>query len=188
MKVIDTKLKDVKIIEMDVFGDHRGFFTESYTRQKLSNAGIDIDFLQDNHSLSVEPGVLRGMHFQTEPKAQTKLVRTTTGVIYDVLVDMREGSPTYGKWEGYILSEYNHRQLLVPKGFAHGFVTLAPNCNVQYKVDEYYSKENDRGIAFDDPAIGIEWPMPVDKLVLSEKDTNHPTLAKFDNPFIYGEI
>ena len=188
MKVIDTKLKDVKIIEMDVFGDHRGFFTESYTRQKLSNAGIDIDFLQDNHSLSVEPGVLRGMHFQTEPKAQTKLVRTTTGVIYDVLVDMREGSPTYGKWEGYILSEYNHRQLLVPKGFAHGFVTLAPNCNVQYKVDEYYSKENDGGIAFDDPAIRIEWPMPVDKLVLSEKDTHHPTLAEFDNPFIYGEI
>ncbi len=188
MKVIDTKLKDVKIIEMDVFGDHRGFFTESYTRQKLSNAGIDIDFLQDNHSLSVEPGVLRGMHFQTEPKAQTKLVRTTTGVIYDVLVDMREGSPTYGKWEGYILSEYNHRQLLVPKGFAHGFVTLAPNCNVQYKVDEYYSKENDGGIAFNDPAIGIEWPMPVDKLVLSEKDMQHPTLAEFDNPFIYGEI
>jgi dTDP-4-dehydrorhamnose 3,5-epimerase len=188
VKVIDTKLKDVKIIEMDVFGDHRGFFTESYTRQKLSNAGIDIDFLQDNHSLSVEPGVLRGMHFQTEPKAQTKLVRTTTGVIYDVLVDMREGSPTYGKWEGYILSEYNHRQLLVPKGFAHGFVTLAPNCNVQYKVDEYYSKENDGGIAFNDPAIGIEWPMPVDKLVLSEKDTKHPTLAELDNPFIYGEI
>ena len=188
MKVIDTKLKDVKIIEMDVFGDHRGFFTESYTRQKLSNAGIDIDFLQDNHSLSVEPGVLRGMHFQTEPKAQTKLVRTTTGVIYDVLVDMRVGSPTYGKWEGYILSEYNHRQLLVPKGFAHGFVTLAPNCNVQYKVDEYYSKENDGGIAFNDPAIGIEWPMPVDKLVLSEKDMQHPTLAEFDNPFIYGEI
>ncbi len=188
MKVIDTNLQDVKIIEMDVFGDHRGFFTESYTREKFRKAGIDIDFLQDNHSLSVEPGVLRGMHFQTEPKAQTKLVRTTTGVIYDVLVDMREGSPTYGKWEGYILSEYNHRQLLVPKGFAHGFVTLAPNCNVQYKVDEYYSKENDGGIAFNDPAIGIEWPMPVDKLVLSEKDMQHPTLAEFDNPFIYGEI
>lgn len=188
MKVIDTKLQDVKIIEMAVFGDHRGFFTESYTREKFKEAEIDIDFLQDNHSLSVEPGVLRGMHFQTYPKAQTKLVRATTGVIYDVLVDMRVGSPTYGKWEGYVLSEYNHRQLLVPKGFAHGFVTLTPNCNVQYKVDEYYSKENDGGIAFDDPAIGIEWPMPIDKLVLSEKDTQHPTLAEFDNPFIYGEI
>jgi len=188
VKVINTNLQDVKIIEMDVFGDHRGFFTESYTRQKFSNAGIDIDFRQDNHSRSVEPGVLRGMHFQSERKAQTKLVRATTGVIYDVLVDMREGSPTYGKWEGYILSEDNHRQLLVPKGFAHGFVTLTPNCSVQYKVDEYYSKEHDGGIAFDDPAIGIEWPMPVDKLVLSEKDTQHPTLAEFDNPFIYGEI
>jgi dTDP-4-dehydrorhamnose 3,5-epimerase len=188
VKVINTKLQDVKIIEMAVFGDHRGFFTESYTREKFKEVGINIDFLQDNHSLSVEPGVLRGLHFQTDPKAQTKLVRATTGVIYDVLVDMRVGSPTYGKWEGYILSEFNHRQLLVPKGFAHGFVTLSPNCNVQYKVDEYYSKENDGGISFDDPAIGIEWPMPVDKLVLSEKDTQHPTLAEFDNPFIYGEI
>lgn len=188
MKVIETKLQDVKIIEMAVFGDHRGFFTESYTREKFKKVGIDIDFLQDNHSLSVEPGVLRGMHFQTSPKAQTKLVRATTGVIYDVLVDMRVGSPTYGKWEGYILSEFNHRQLLVPKGFAHGFVTLTPNCNVQYKVDEYYSKENDGGIAFDDPAIGIEWPMPVTKLVLSEKDTQHPTLSELDNPFIYSEI
>lgn len=188
MRVIDTQLQDVKIIEMAIFGDHRGFFTESYTSAKFKEAGIDIDFIQDNHSLSVEPGVLRGLHFQADPKAQTKLVRATTGVIYDVLVDMRVGSPTYGKWEGYILSEYNHRQLLVPKGFAHGFVTLTPNCNVQYKVDEYYSKENDGGIAFNDPAIGIEWPMPVDKLVLSEKDTQHPMLAELDNPFIYSEI
>jgi dTDP-4-dehydrorhamnose 3,5-epimerase len=188
VKVIETNLQDVKIIEIAVFGDHRGFFTESYTKEKFREARIAIDFIQDNHSLSVEPGVLRGMHFQTSPKAQTKLVRVITGVIYDVLVDMRIGSPTYGKWEGYILSEYNHRQLLVPKGFAHGFVTLTPNCNVQYKVDEYYSKENDGGIAFDDPAIGIEWPMPVEKLVLSEKDTQHPTLAELDNPFIYSEI
>jgi len=188
VKVIDTNLQDVKIIEMDVFGDHRGFFTESFTREKFNKEGINIDFLQDNHSLSVEPGVLRGMHFQTNPKGQTKLVRATTGVIYDVLVDMRVGSPTYGIWEGYILSEYNHRQLLVPKGFAHGFVTLTPNCNVQYKVDEYYSKDNDGGIAFDDPAVGIIWPMPIDKLVLSEKDSQHPTLAEFDNPFIYGKI
>lgn len=188
MRIIETRLQDVKIIEMNVFGDHRGFFTENYTKKRYLENGIYIEFLQDNHSLSVDPGVLRGMHFQTAPKAQTKLVRATTGVIYDVLVDMRLGSPTYGQWEGYILSEYNHRQLLVPKGFAHGFVTLTPNCNVQYKVDEYYSKENDGGIAFDDPAIGIEWPMPVEKLVLSEKDTKHPTLAEFDNPFIYGEI
>jgi dTDP-4-dehydrorhamnose 3,5-epimerase len=188
VNVIETNLQDVKIIEMDVFGDHRGFFTESYTKEKFLEAGINIDFIQDNHSLSVEPGVLRGMHFQIHPKAQTKLVRTTTGVIYDVLVDMRLGSPTYGNWEGYILSEYNHRQLLVPKGFAHGFVTLTPNCNVQYKVDEYYSKEHDGGIAFDDPTLDIAWPMPVEKLIISDKDTKHPTLSEFNNPFIYGEI
>lgn len=188
MKVIETKLQDVKIIETAVFGDHRGFFTESYSRETFLKAGIKHEFIQDNHSLSVEPGVLRGMHFQTPDKAQTKLVRATTGVIYDVLVDIRIGSPTYGQWEGYILSEHNHRQLLVPKGFAHGFVTLTPNCNVQYKVDEYYSKEHDGGIAFDDAAVGIEWPMPTGKLILSEKDTKHPTLAELDNPFIYGEI
>lgn len=185
MNVLETTLQDVKIIEMPVFGDHRGFFTESYTKEKFLENGIDIDFIQDNHSLSVEPGVLRGMHFQTPEKAQTKLVRATTGVIYDVIVDMRVGSPTYSQWEGFILSEFNHRQLLVPKGFAHGFVTLTPNCNVQYKVDEYYSKEHDGGIAFDDPALNIQWPMQIDKLVLSEKDTQHPTLAEFDNPFVW---
>lgn len=188
MNVIETNLQDVKIIEMAVFGDHRGFFTESYTKEKFTEVGIDIEFIQDNHSLSVEPGVLRGMHFQTNPKAQTKLVRATTGVIYDVLVDLRVGSPTYGKWEGYILSEFNHHQLLVPKGFAHGFVTLTSNCNVQYKVDEYYSKEHDGGIAFDDPTLDIAWPMPVEKLIISDKDTKHPTLSEFNSPFIYGEI
>ena len=187
MNVLSTNLQDVKIIEMAVYGDHRGFFTESYTKEKFAEAGITIDFIQDNHSLSVEPGVLRGMHFQRTPKAQTKIVRAVTGVIYDVLVDMRKGSPTYGKWEGYILSEHNHRQLLVPKGFAHGFVTLTPNCNVQYKVDEYFSKEHDGGIAFDDPEIGIQWPMTLNKMVLSEKDKQHPTLSECDNPFIWEE-
>jgi dTDP-4-dehydrorhamnose 3,5-epimerase len=185
VRVIETKLQDVKIIETDVFGDHRGFFTESYTKEKFVAAGIEHDFIQDNHSLSVEPGVLRGLHFQTPDKSQTKLIRVTTGMVYDVLVDLRVGSPTYGDWEGYILSEFNHRQLLVPKGFAHGFVTLTANCNVQYKVDEYYSKEHDGGIAFDDPAIGITWPMQVEKLIMSEKDKHHPTLAEFDNPFVW---
>ncbi|WP_028273549.1 dTDP-4-dehydrorhamnose 3,5-epimerase [Atopococcus tabaci] len=187
MKVYDTSLQDVKLIETDVFGDHRGFFTESYTQQKFMDAGITHEFIQDNHSLSIEPGVLRGLHFQTPPKAQTKLVRATTGVIYDVLVDLRAGSPTYKQWEGYILSEYNHRQLLVPKGFAHGFVTLSPNCNVQYKVDEGYSKEHDGGIAFDDPELGIKWPISLDKAILSEKDKHHPVLAEFDNPFTWEE-
>ncbi|MGP6146528.1 dTDP-4-dehydrorhamnose 3,5-epimerase [Jeotgalibaca sp. A122] len=188
MNIIETNLKDVKIIETTVFGDHRGFFTESYSKEQFFAAGITHQFIQDNHSLSVEPGVLRGMHFQTPDKAQTKMVRATTGVIYDVLVDIRVGSPTYGLWEGYILSEFNHRQLLVPKGFAHGFVTLTPNCNVQYKVDELYSKENDGGIAFDDPEIGIIWPMQKDKLILSDKDMKHPTLGELENPFVYGEI
>ena len=188
MKVTSTNLQDVKIIETDVYCDHRGFFTESYAKENFSRFGIDIDFIQDNHSLSVEPGVLRGMHFQAPEKAQTKLVRATSGVIFDVIVDIRVGSPTFGKWEGYILSEYNHRQLLVPKGFAHGFVTLTPNCNVQYKVDEYYSKEHDGGIAFDDSSLDIAWPMPVEKLIISDKDTKHPTLSEFNSPFIYGEI
>jgi len=185
MKILNTKLLDVKIIETDIYGDHRGFFTESYSKSKWEQEGIDIEFIQDNHSLSVEAGVLRGMHFQTPGKSQTKLVRVTTGVIYDVLVDLRLGSPTYGQWEGYVLSETNHRQLLVPKGFAHGFLTLTANCNVQYKVDEDYSQEHDGGIAFDDPAIGIIWPVADDLIILSEKDKHHPTLAEFENPFIW---
>ncbi|WP_179206408.1 dTDP-4-dehydrorhamnose 3,5-epimerase, partial [Carnobacterium maltaromaticum] len=152
---------------------------------KFIEAGIPNKFIQDNHSLSVEPGVIRGMHYQTNPKAQTKLVRVTTGAIYDVLVDMRKGSPTYGQWEGYILSEHNHRQLLVPQGFAHGFCTITGNVNVQYKVDELYSPENDRGIAYDDPDIGIIWPM--NDAILSEKDTKHPQLKDAENNFVWEE-
>ncbi|KRL02595.1 dtdp-4-dehydrorhamnose 3,5-epimerase [Liquorilactobacillus capillatus DSM 19910] len=187
MKIIDTNLQDVKLVETDVFGDHRGFFTETYTQNKFQNAGINVEFTQDNQSLSVEPGVLRGMHYQLAPYAQTKLLRAVTGVIYDVLVDIRKGSPTYSKWEGYILSEYNHRQLLVPKGFAHGFVTLTPNVNVAYKVDGYYAPEADGGIAYDDPDIGIEWPMPLEHLILSDKDTKHPRLKDAKLNFVYGE-
>lgn len=183
MKPIETNLQDVKMIETAVFGDHRGFFTESYTKDKFAEVGITQEFIQDNHSLSVEPGVIRGLHYQLEPKAQTKILRVTTGVIYDVLVDMRKGSPTYGKWEGYILSEFNHRQLLVPQGFAHGFCTLTGNVNVQYKVDQLYSPEHDRGIAFNDPAIGITWPM--NNPIMSEKDLNHPALADAENNFIW---
>lgn len=186
MKVFETKLKDAKIIEVDVYGDHRGFFMENYTESKFREHGIDIEFIQDNHSLSIEPGVLRGLHFQTPDKAQTKLIRATSGVIYDVIVDIRKGSPTYSQWQGFILSEYNHRQLLVPQGFAHGFMTLTPNCNVQYKVDNYYSASNDSGIAFDDPELNINWPMPKDKLILSDKDKNHSKLSELNNPFVWG--
>lgn len=188
LNVIPTKLKDVKLVETDVFGDNRGFFTETYTREKFIEAGITNDFNQDNQSLSAEAGVLRGLHYQYGDAAQTKLVRVVTGVVEDVLVDMRKGSPTYGQWEGYILSEFNHRQLLVPKGFAHGFITLTNNVNFAYKVEGYYAPEADRGIAFDDPDIGIYWPMPTSRLIMSDKDKKHPQLKDADNNFVYGEI
>ena len=190
IKVTQTNLMDVKIIEPAVFGDHRGFFTESYSKEAFNEVGITFDFVQDNHSLSVEAGVIRGLHFQKGEAAQTKLIRVVSGAVLDVIVDIRKGSPTYGKSEGYILSADNQRQLLVPKGFAHGFVTLTPNVNFLYKCDHYYNAEADAGIAFDDPALGIDWPLDLSKAILSEKDKQHPTLASFENenPFIYGTI
>ena len=190
LNVTATKLTDVKIIEPAVFGDHRGFFTESYSDKDFKEAGIDFDFIQDNHSLSTEPGVLRGLHFQKGQAAQTKLIRVVTGAVLDVIVDIRKGSPTYGEWEGYILSASNHRQLLVPKGYAHGFVTLTDNVNFLYKCDNYYNAEADGGIAFDDPKLAITWPIDQSKAILSEKDKHHPTLKEFEaeNPFVYGEI
>lgn len=190
IKVTETNLMDVKIIEPAVFGDHRGFFTESYSKEAFSEVGITFDFVQDNHSLSVEAGVIRGLHFQKGEAAQTKLIRVVSGAVLDVIVDIRKGSPTYGKSEGYILSADNQRQLLVPKGFAHGFVTLTSNVNFLYKCDNYYNAESDAGIAFDDPALGIDWPLDLSKAILSEKDKQHPTLATFEkeNPFIYGMI
>lgn len=190
IKVTETNLMDVKIIEPAFFGDHRGFFTESYSKEAFNELGITFDFVQDNHSLSVEAGVIRGLHFQKGEAAQTKLIRVVSGAVLDVIVDIRKGSPTYGKSEGYILSADNQRQLLVPKGFAHGFVTLTPNVNFLYKCDNYYSAEADAGIAFDDPALGIDWPLDLSKAILSEKDKQHPTLASFEkeNPFVYGTI
>jgi len=183
MKVFETKLPGAKLIEPAVFGDHRGFFMESYNEEVFRRHGITHKFVQDNHSLSVEAGVLRGLHYQLNPKAQTKLIRVTAGAIYDVIVDIRQGSPTYGKWQGFILSSANKRQLLVPKGFAHGFCTLVPNTEVQYKVDEFYSPEHDRGIAWNDPSLGIDWPTSAP--ILSEKDGKHPQLAEAENNFVY---
>lgn len=145
MKVIPLQLEGAKIIEPVVHGDHRGFFMESYNEQVMHSNGINHNFIQDNQSLSAEPGIIRGLHYQLNPKAQTKLVRVISGAIYDVIVDIRRESATFGQWAGVILSEYNKRQLLVPEGFAHGFCTLVPNTQVAYKVDEYYSPENDRG-------------------------------------------
>lgn len=190
LKVTTTKLQDVKIIEPAVFGDHRGFFTESYSDRDFKEAGIDIDFIQDNHSLSTQAGVLRGLHFQRGKAAQTKLIRVVTGAVLDVIVDVRAGSPTYKQWEGYILSASNHRQLLVPKGFAHGFVTLTDNVNFLYKCDGYYDAEADGGISFKTPELNIAWPIDFDQAITSEKDANQPTFTEFekDNPFVYGEI
>lgn len=174
MKVTSLTLEGAKLIEPVVHGDHRGFFMESYNEKLMHENGIVHNFIQDNHSLSAEPGVLRGMHYQLNPKAQTKLIRVISGSIYDVIVDIRKDSPTFGQWQGFILSDANKRQLLVPQGFAHGFCTLAANTQVIYKVDEYYSPEHDRGIAWNDPSLNIDWP--VSNPVLSDKDTRHPLL------------
>lgn len=173
MKVTPLKLVDAYLIEMPVHGDARGFFTESYSRRAFEEAGLAIDFVQDNHSRSTQAGVLRGLHFQRAPHAQTKLLRVTKGAIYDVIVDLRSSSKTYGQWQGVILSESNHRQLLVPKGFAHGFVTLVDDVDVQYKVDAFYAPESDSGIAFDSPLLGIDWPVRLDQVILSQKDQQH---------------
>ncbi|WP_094549331.1 dTDP-4-dehydrorhamnose 3,5-epimerase [Petroclostridium xylanilyticum] len=185
MRIIKTKLEGVYIIEPKVFGDHRGWFMESYSKIKFKKNGIDIDFVQDNHSLSAKKGTIRGLHFQINPIAQTKLVRCTKGRILDVAVDIRKGSPTYKQWISVELSEENKKQLLIPKGFAHGFLTLTDNVEVQYKVDEYYSQEHDRSIRYDDPDIGIDWG--IDNPILSEKDLKAPLLKDSDHNFEYNE-
>ena len=183
MNIIKTDIEDVIIIEPKVFGDHRGWFTETYSKKKFKEFGIDIDFMQDNHSLSAQKGTLRGLHFQLNPKAQTKLVRCTKGKILDVAVDIRDGSPTYKKWVAVELTEENKKQLLIPKGFAHGFLTLTDDVEVQYKVDEYYSPENDRSIRYDDPEIGVDWG--IKDPILSEKDLNAPLLKDSNINFKY---
>ncbi|MGF9713239.1 dTDP-4-dehydrorhamnose 3,5-epimerase [Paenibacillus naphthalenovorans] len=181
MKVIETKLSGVFIIEPKVHGDHRGYFMESYSSQTLEAHHLNYRFVQDNESLSQEAGTIRGLHYQLPPKAQTKLVRVISGAIYDVVVDLRQSSTTYGHWVGSILSEWNKRQLLVPKGFAHGFCTLVPNTRVFYKVDDYYSRDLERGILWNDPSLGIDWP--ISKPILSEKDQGLPLLKDADLNF-----
>ncbi|MFF2480874.1 dTDP-4-dehydrorhamnose 3,5-epimerase [Paenibacillus sp. NPDC058071] len=185
MKILDTKLLDAKLLEPAVFSDNRGFFMESYNQKTFNENGIATDFIQDNHSLSVEAGVLRGLHYQLNPHAQTKLIRVTTGVIYDVILDIRKGSPTFGQWQGFILSASNKRQLLVPRGFAHGFCTLVQNCEVIYKVDSLYSPECDRGIAWNDPQLNIDWP--ITNPITSDKDSRHPLFANAEINFVYNE-
>lgn len=183
MKVIKTEIEDLYIIKTKVFEDSRGWFTESYSAKKFKDKGIDIKFIQDNHSLSKEKGVLRGLHFQLNPQAQSKLVRCTRGSIYDVAVDLREGSTTYKEWVGVELNSENKKQFLIPKGFAHGFLTLSDNSEVQYKVDEYYAPEYDRSIRFDDPEINVDWG--INNPILSEKDKSAPLLKNSDCNFKY---
>lgn len=187
IKKIETSLKDVYLLEPTVFEDSRGFFMESYNKRDFEEVGLYFDLVQDNHSLSVSPHVLRGLHFQIEPKAQTKIVRCLKGALYDVVVDLRKGSPTYLKWASFILTEHNKLQIVVPKGFAHGVLTLVPNTEILYKVDEYYSPEHDRAIRWDDPDLGIIWPCK--NPILSEKDKNAPFLKDIINEikFTYSE-
>lgn len=172
-----TSLDGVIEIVPQRFSDARGFVSETWSRKRFAGAGIDIDFVQDNHSYSEGRGVLRGLHYQLPPFAQDKLVRVVRGRIYDVAVDIRRGSPAFGRWVAVELSAERGNQLLVPKGFAHGFVTLEPGCEVVYKVSGFYSKPHERCIRFDDPAIGIDWPDGAGALQLSERDRQAPLLA-----------
>lgn len=179
-----TKLPGVVLICPPRFGDDRGYFSETWNYAKLREHGIDMQFVQDNHSLSAAINTVRGLHFQSPPSAQDKLVRCTRGALFDVAVDIRKGSPTYGQWVGYELSAENGHQLLVPKGFLHGFSTRAPNTEIQYKCTDYYAPECDGAVRFDDPDIGIDWGLSGDAH-LSAKDGAAPALADFDSPFIY---
>jgi dTDP-4-dehydrorhamnose 3,5-epimerase len=161
-------------------GDERGFFSETYNTRSLSDVGIDLRFVQDNHSFSAAKGVVRGLHYQVPPRAQDKLVRVIRGAILDVSVDIRKSSPNFGKWVALEISEAKWNQLWVPKGFAHGFMTLVENTEVIYKVTEYYSPKHDRSIKFDDPTVGIHWPIPASQVQLSDKDRHAPLLADAD--------
>jgi dTDP-4-dehydrorhamnose 3,5-epimerase len=182
MKIHNTHMLGLILIEPKRFGDHRGFFAETYSRLTYSSLGVDVEFVQDNHSLSAAVGTVRGLHFQAPPHAQAKLVRCGRGAIFDVAVDIRRGSPTYGKWAGFTLSAENGAQLYVPAGFAHGFATLEPDSEIVYKCSDYYTPEAEGALRWDDPDIGIEWPI-IGNAILSEKDANAPLLADLCSPF-----
>jgi len=186
MQFTRTKIQDVIIIEPKVHGDSRGYFVETFRQDKLEEfLGYKINFCQDNESKSSK-GVLRGLHYQLPPHAQTKLVRVIEGTVLDVAVDIRKNSPTFGQHIAVELSGENKKQLLIPRGFAHGFVVLSDTCTFAYKVDNYYSPECDRGIAFDDVELAINWQIPHDKLQLSAKDTTQPLLKDTNDLFLFG--
>jgi len=183
MNVIKTDIEGVVIIEPKIFEDSRGYFFESFSQREFEEKVGKINFVQDNESKS-SYGVMRGLHFQKPPYTQSKLVRCVKGSVLDVAVDIREGSPTYGKHVAVELTEDNHRQLFIPKGFAHGFSVLSDTAIFQYKCDEFYHPEADGGINILDESLGIDWRIPMDKAILSEKDTKHPTLKDFNTPFL----
>lgn len=185
MKLIRTPLEGVVLIEPTIHSDIRGYFVETYHKLKLEEAGLNYDFVQDNQSFSVSPGTLRGLHYQLNPKPMTKLVKVLHGAIYDVAVDIRHGSPTFGKYVGAILTSDNQRQLLIPRGFAHGLCTLVPNTVVTYKIDQFYDASLDRALAWDDPKININWP--VGDPIVSEKDARAPRLNEAEINFTLGK-
>lgn len=186
MHVEKLSIPEVLLITPRRHGDQRGFFSETFRADLFRDLGIDATFVQDNHSRSSQRGVLRGLHFQIPPKAQGKLVRCTRGSIFDVAVDIRKGSPSYGRHVSAIISAENWAQVWVPAGFAHGFCTLEPDCEVIYKVTDYYAAELEVGIAFDDPALAIQWPVPAAEAILSAKDRTHSPLSELDDHFVYA--
>jgi len=180
-----TRLDGVVLLLPRRFSDSRGFFSESWNRRTLAECGIEIDFVQDNHSMSAKAGTVRGLHYQSPPHAQDRLVRCGRGRLFDVAVDIRKGSPNYGQWVGAELSFENGKQLLVPKGFLHGFVTREPDTEILYKCSDYYAPECDGAVRFDDPEIGIDWDIDPAAAILSDKDRTAPLLRDFDSPFTY---
>jgi dTDP-4-dehydrorhamnose 3,5-epimerase len=183
VKIRPTAIPDVLSIEVPRFGDERGFFSETYRRSVFAEAGVDVDFVQDNHSRSALAGTVRGFHYQAPPRAQGKLVRVVRGAILDVAVDIRIGSPSFGKHVAVQVSAEAWNQLWLPVGFAHGLVTLEPDTEVVYKVTDYYSPQHDFGLLWNDPALGIDWPVAPDQVVISDKDRRHPRLAELPEHF-----
>ena len=184
MNVIKSDIEGLFIIEPKVFGDHRGYFFESFSERDFNSQVCQVRFVQDNESKS-RYGVLRGLHFQKPPYAQSKLVRVVKGAVLDVAVDIRMGSPTFGRHVAVELTEDNHRQFFISRGFAHGFVVLSDEVIFQYKCDNFYEPESEGAIAWNDPALGIDWKIPAEDIILSEKDKKHPVLAEIVSPFLY---
>ena len=184
MEIIKTPIRDLVVIKNRVFADSRGFFLESYNKKRLSENGINIDFCQDNVSQSGY-GVVRGLHYQLNPHSQSKLVSVIVGRVYDVAVDIRQGSPTFGQWYGIELSEENKLQFLIPQGFAHGFSVLSETAIFSYKCDNFYDPTLERGIMYNDPALNIDWKIPQEQAIISDKDWKHPALEQAELNFVY---